>query len=89
VATGTASFLEFNPLFNRNRIAFQTSALGGQHDTFGGEGIVSGIYNKVSYSLGGSHFQTDGWRKNADQDDDIASAFVQLELSPETSIQAE
>jgi tetratricopeptide (TPR) repeat protein len=86
---GTASFLEFNPLFNRNRITFQTSALGGQHDTFGGEGIVSGIYNKVSYSLGGSHFQTDGWRKNADQDDNIASAFVQLELSPETSVQAE
>jgi tetratricopeptide (TPR) repeat protein len=86
---GTTSFLEFNPLFNRNQVTFQTSALGGQHDTFGGEGIVSGIYNKASFSLGGSHFQTDGWRKNSDQNDSIGDAFLQLELSPKASIQFE
>jgi tetratricopeptide (TPR) repeat protein len=86
---GTTSFLEFNPLFNRNQIAFQTSALGGQHDTFAGEGIVSGIYNKASFSLGGSHFQTDGWRTNSDQHDSIGDAFLQLELAPEASVQFE
>jgi hypothetical protein len=39
--------------------------------------------------LGGTKFQTDGWRDNADQDDVIANAFVQYELTYKTSIQAE
>jgi tetratricopeptide (TPR) repeat protein len=86
---GTLSFNEFNPLFNRNGVAFQTSGLAGENHTYGGEGVLSGIYNKVSYSLGGFHFQTDGWRTNADQRDSIGNAFLQLELSPQTSVQAE
>ena len=83
------SFNEFNPIFNRDRIAFQGSFLGGENSTYAGEGVLSGIYKKLSFSLGYSHFETDGWRKNTDQDDDIANAFLQLELSPQTSIQAE
>jgi hypothetical protein len=61
----------------------------GEDDTYGGEGIVSGIYKKLSFSGGYSHFETDGWRDNADQDDDIANIFAQYELSHKTSIQAE
>jgi hypothetical protein len=86
---GALSFNEFNPLFNRNGVDVQASGLFGEHNTFGGEGIVSGIYKKFSFSVGGSHFGTDGFRKNSDQRDDIATAFVQLELTPQTSIQAE
>ena len=78
-----------NPLFNRDRIAFQGSGLLGENDTWGAEGVLSGIYKKASFSVGYSHFETDGWRENANQDDDIVNAFVQLELSPETSIQGE
>jgi tetratricopeptide (TPR) repeat protein len=83
------SFNEFNPLFTRNGISFQTSGLASEKNTYGGEGVLSGIYNKASFSLGGSHFQTDGWRTNADQRDTIANAFLQFELTPKTSIQAE
>jgi len=83
------SFNEFNPLFNRNRIAVQGSGLAGENDTYGGEGVVSGIYNKLSMSAGYTHFETDGWRDNADQDDDIANIFGQYQLSYKTSIQAE
>jgi tetratricopeptide (TPR) repeat protein len=83
------SFNEFNPLFTRNGISLQTTALGGENSTYSGEGILSGIYNKVSYSFGGFHFQTDGFRKNANQNDDIGTFFSQLELSPQTSIQGE
>jgi tetratricopeptide (TPR) repeat protein len=83
------SFNEFNPLFNRNQTAFQASGIVGENKTWGGEGVVSGIYNKVSLSAGYNHFETDGWRKNAFQDDDIANVFVQYELSHKTSIQAE
>jgi tetratricopeptide (TPR) repeat protein len=85
----TLSFNEFNPLFNRNGLAFQTTGLAGQNSTYGGEGVLSGIYNKASFSFGGFHFQTDGWRTNADQKDSIGNAFLQFELSPKTSIQTE
>ena len=83
------SFNEFNPLFNRNGVTFQGSGLWGEDSTFGGEGVLSGIYKKASFSVGYNYFATDGWRKNADQRDNIADAFLQFELSPQTSIQGE
>jgi tetratricopeptide (TPR) repeat protein len=86
---GTLSFNEFNPLFNRDRIAFQGTLLGGENSTYGGEGILSGIYKEASFSIGYTEFNTDGWKQNADQKDNIANAFLQFELSPQTSIQAE
>jgi tetratricopeptide (TPR) repeat protein len=86
---GALSFNEFNPLFNRNGVAVQASGLVGGNDTLAGEGIFSGIAGKASFSVGYSHFETDGFRANADQEDDILNAFVQLELSPKTSLQAE
>jgi hypothetical protein len=86
---GSLSFNEFNPLFNRDGVAFQGSGLWGGNSTYAGEGVIAGIYKKLSFSAGYTHFETDGWRKNADQDDDIANVFLQYELSPQTSIQGE
>jgi hypothetical protein len=83
------SFNEFNPLFNRNGYNLQGTGLFGNDSLASGEGIVSGIYKKVSFSGGYSQFQTDGWRENAFQDDKIANVFFQGELSPKTSIQTE
>jgi Flp pilus assembly protein TadD/opacity protein-like surface antigen len=84
-------FNEFNPIFNRNRVAFQGSGLAGENETYAGEGIVSGIYEKFSFSAGYSAFDTDGWRSNEDayQKDKIGNVFAQYELSYKTSIQAE
>ncbi len=86
---GALSFNEFNPLFNRDQMTFQVSGLGGENRTYAGEGVLSGIFKKASFSLGGFHFQTDGFRKNSDQRDSIGNAFLQLELSPKTSLQFE
>ncbi len=86
---GALSFNEFNPIFNRNRIAAQGSGLVGGNETNGGEGVASGIYKRLSISSGYTYFDTDGWRKNADQNDEIANVFGQLELTYKTSIQAE
>ncbi|MGD2022345.1 MAG: TonB-dependent receptor [Desulfobacterales bacterium] len=85
----TLAFNEFNPIFNRNRVAAQGAGLVGENDTSGGEGVVSGIYKKFSFSSGYTYFDTDGWRQNADQTDKIANAFGQLQLTYKTSIQAE
>lgn len=86
---GGLSFNEFNPVFNRDGFTFQSSGLIGENNTYAGEGVVSGIYKNASFSFGGLHFTSDGFRQNADQKDDIGDGFLQLEVSPQTSIQAE
>ena len=83
------SFNEFHPLFSRNGINFQTTGLAGENHTYAGEEVLSGIYKNASFSFGGLGFQTDGWRKNADQRANIGNGFLQFELSTKTSIQAE
>jgi hypothetical protein len=83
------SFNEFNPLFNRNRLAVQTNFIGGSHDTFGEEVVASGIYNKASFSVGQYYYSTDGFRENNDLRDNIFNAFLQYNLFPSTSIQGE
>ena len=86
---GALSFNEFNPLFTGDRLTLQTSGLFGENDTWAGEGVLAGILGKASYSVGYSHFQTDGFRINSDQEDDIVNAFFQVELTHKTSLQAE
>ncbi|MCB2147808.1 MAG: FecR domain-containing protein [Deltaproteobacteria bacterium] len=83
------SFNEFNPMFTRDGATLQASGLYGNNETWGGEGIASGIYSGLSMSAGYSHYETDGWRENADQEDDITNIFAQWEITPKTSIQAE
>src|SRR4029453_11064108 len=87
--SGTVSFNEFNPLFNRNGVALQATGLGGTNGTWGGEGVFSGIADKTSFSLGYNYSATNGFRVNDDQKDNIVDAFVQQELTPNTSIQGE
>jgi tetratricopeptide (TPR) repeat protein len=83
------SFNEFNPLFNRNQVAIQGSGSVGGNDTYSGEGVVSGIYNKMSFSAGYSYFDTNGWNHNANQTDKIVDVYTQYEFTPKTSVQAE
>jgi len=86
---GSLSFNEFNPIFNRNGITLLTTGLVGGNDTVAAEGVLGGIYKNASFSAGYTHFETDGFRKHSGQNDDIANVFLQLELTPETSIQGE
>jgi tetratricopeptide (TPR) repeat protein len=83
------SFNEFNPLFNRNRLALQLNGIAGGNDTFGEEMLQSGVYGRFSYSVGQFHYKTNGFRENNDQERNIYDAFAQWSLSPETSLQAE
>jgi tetratricopeptide (TPR) repeat protein len=86
---GALSFNEFNPVFNRDGLNFQSSGLIGEKNTYTGEGVLSGIHSNMAFSVGGYHATSDGFRKNNDSKDDIGNAFVQYEFSPKTSIQAE
>ncbi len=85
-----SSFNEFNTLMvNRDRLTFLGNGLYGSNNTAMGEGVVAGIFGKLSVSAGFSNFSTDGWRANATQKDANANVFMQYELTPKTSIQAE
>jgi hypothetical protein len=83
------AFNEFNPLFGRNRLAVQVSGVSGQNSVLGNEATVSGVLNRLTFSVGQFHYDTDGFRVNNDQDLDIQNAFVQAQLWRSTSVQAE
>ena len=83
------AFNEFNSLFSRNRLAVQLSGVYGNRSVLGDETTLSGIWNRLSFSLGQFHYDTDGFRENNGQDRDIYNAFLQAQLSPKTSVQAE
>ncbi|MGH8659818.1 MAG: FecR domain-containing protein [Gammaproteobacteria bacterium] len=83
------SFNEFSPLFTRNRLALQASGVVGDNDTLGYEVTQSGVWDKLSYSVGQFHHETDGFRDNNDLSENIYTAFVQSSLSPALSLQTE
>jgi len=83
------SFNEFNPLFNRNRLALQTSAIVGNNATFGEEVVASGIYDNAAFSIGQYYFKTNGFREGNELRDSIFNAFLQYSLFPQTSLQGE
>ena len=85
----TPSFNEFNPLFTRDRITLQVSGLAGENSTLADEAILAGIRGPVSYSVGQFYYKTDGFRKNNDLTQSIYNAFVQVSLSPQTSVLGE
>lgn len=83
------SFNEFNPLFDRNRLALQASGIVGEHGTLGDEIVQSGVWERMSYSIGQFHYQTDGFRENNDLKRNIYNLFAQGMLSYNTSVMTE
>ena len=83
------SFNEFNPLFTRDRFAILANGILGNHGTYGDDVVLSGLSGRVSASAGQFHFETDGFRKNDDLEQDIYNAFVQVGFSPGSSLQVE
>jgi Tfp pilus assembly protein PilF len=82
-------FSEYTPLFIREGLNLQLNAIGGNNSTAGDDLIMSGLKDKMSFSLGQFHYETDGWRENSDLRQDIYNAFLQYSLTPSTSIQFE
>jgi len=83
------AFNEFNPLFVRNRFALQLNGITGGNNTWGNDLVQSGVYNNFSYSLGQFHYESDGFRENNDQTQDIYNIFAQSALNHMNSIQFE
>lgn len=84
-----AGFNEFTPLFERNGAQLNVTGLVGDNATYGGEGVVSGLYDRFSVSGGGFYYDTDGWRANNDLNHKIGSFFAQAAITPKLNIQGE
>jgi tetratricopeptide (TPR) repeat protein len=83
------AFNEFNPLFERNATQLAASAVAGTQATAAGEAVLSGVQDRFSWSVGGFHFDTQGFRDNNAIRHTIGDAFVQFALSPRLNLQAE
>lgn len=86
-SAGAASLTHLEPRtsFVQNGLNFQVSAVGAGNGTRGDDAVVSGISDQLSFSIGHSHYRTDGFRPNNDLDLDIITATVQVRGSAETS----
>ncbi len=85
----SAGFNEYTRLFAGNHVQFTADGIAGQDDTRADDMIVSGIFDRLSYSAGQSHYDTDGVRPNDRVTQDIYNAFVQGTVTPGTSVQFE
>lgn len=86
---GDAGFNEFTPMFERNGAQFNATGLIGNNNTYGGEAVISGLYDRFSVSGGGFYYDTDGWRANNDLNHKIGSFFAQASITPKLNIQGE
>lgn len=84
-----AAFNEYSPLFVRERPVVQLNALVGDDATWGDEVLLSSIHGPASFSVGQFHYESDGARENADQEQDSAVAFGQWAITPATNLQIE
>lgn len=83
------TFNEYTPLFHRNTVSLMASGLFGGNDTWGDDVVVSSLWDNVFVSVGGMQYNTDGFRENNDQEQDLYNLFSKVALSRQTSLMAE
>ncbi|MCU7927113.1 MAG: FecR domain-containing protein [Candidatus Thiodiazotropha sp. (ex Dulcina madagascariensis)] len=84
-----AGFNEYNPLFNRQRLAFLASGVTGSNNTRGGEITAGAFFNRGMLSIGHFTENSDGFRENNDSDQTINNLFGQYRISSNLSVQGE
>jgi tetratricopeptide (TPR) repeat protein len=82
-------YSEYTRLFAGNQIRFVGDGIVGQHDTLADNLIVSGLYDRLSFSAGQFHYETDGIRANNDSRQEIYNVFLQSQITRKTSAQIE
>lgn len=82
-------FNEYHSLFTQDGVYGAVNGYGGSDGTWGNDLVGSFLAGPIAVSLGQYHFESDGWRENADQEQDIYSGFVQWQVAPGTSVQYE
>jgi tetratricopeptide (TPR) repeat protein len=85
-----SGFSEYAPLFtSSNGLDLQLNTIGGSHGTQGNDLILSGLHDRIAFSLAQSHYKSDGvWETEPKKRHDY-DAFLQVALTPSTSLQLE
>jgi hypothetical protein len=86
---GRIAFNEFNPLFLQNGLSVSLDGLVGSEDTNSYQGVVSGLTESASFSVGQGRFTTSGFDPNSDYLQDATSAFLHLQVSDNIQLQGE
>jgi Flp pilus assembly protein TadD len=80
---------EYDRLFTADGVHLLLNGAIGSRNTKTDNTVISGVYKKLSMSLGQFHYQTDGFRLNDSYKQDIYNAFAQYAIAPDLDIQVE
>jgi tetratricopeptide (TPR) repeat protein len=78
---------EFSQLYDRDQIRLQADGIAGTQQTRADLVSVSGLSDKVGYAVSQLHYGTDGFRDNNEVQKDIYDAFVQAQISADSTAQ--
>ncbi|MCG8533985.1 MAG: TonB-dependent receptor, partial [Pseudomonadales bacterium] len=82
-------FNEYHSLFTQDGVYGSVTGYGGSDGTWGDDLVGSFLAGPVAVSLGQYHFETDGWRDNSDQEQDIYNGIVSWQATSSTMLQFE
>lgn len=82
-------FNEFTPLFQKDGWQFAGTGLVGTQDTRAVESTATTLQGRTSLSIGQYFYDTDGFRQNDHLQHKIYTAFGQIQLTDDVSVQAE
>ncbi len=83
------AFNEYHSLFMQEGAYAMANGFGGSDSTWGNDLGGSLLAGPFAVSLGQYHYESNGWRENADQEQDVYNGFMQWQVTPSTSVQAE
>jgi tetratricopeptide (TPR) repeat protein len=80
---------DYQSLIQRDGLNLYLGGAAGSQQRLRDEVIHTGLWDTLSYSVGQSHFETDGFRDDSDLSLDAYNAFVQWQPLPLIGLQAE
>ncbi|MGB5831441.1 MAG: TonB-dependent receptor [Thiohalocapsa sp.] len=80
---------EYMPMFASNGANGQISLMGGTQNTWANDVVAGFLQDNISFSAGQFHYQTEGWRDNGQDRQDIFTLFAQYNVTPDLSVQLE
>lgn len=85
----TPGLNEYHSLFTRDGLYGSVNGYGAGDGAWGNDLTGSILAGPLALSLGQYHFESDGWRDNADQTQDIYSGMLQWQVTTATQLQLE
>ena len=87
--TTVAGLNEYSDAFIRDGASAQVDLLAGGNETTGDDVVATLLHGGFLLSAGQFRYRTDGWRENADQEQDLYNVLMQVSPSYQTSVQLE